>query len=317
MRLKHHRFICRIYFIKSFLKEISMRKIIFKGAAVALVTPFNADGKINYKKVEELIEFQIANGTNAIVVSGTTGESATLSLREKIELTAFAAKVIHHRVPLIAGAGSNCTQSAAEICSQQEKAGADALLIVTPYYNKCTPKGLFLHYKACAEKTELPIIVYNVPSRTGVNIYPETYEKLLEIKNICAVKEASGNAEQAARIISLYSDAISVYCGNDDLTQVLLSCGAAGVISVLSNLCPKTMHDICEANLQGETERGAEIFDKYARLIAAMSLEVNPIPVKTAMNLAGMNVGGFRLPLCEAENFTKERIARELAAIKN
>ncbi len=294
-----------------------MRKIIFKGAAVALVTPFDNFGKINYEKVEELIEFQIANGTKAVVVSGTTGESATLSDREKTELTAFAAKVIRHRVPLIAGAGSNCTEHAQSLCAAQEKAGADALLIVTPYYNKCTPKGLFLHYKACAEKTALPFIVYNVPSRTGVNIYPETYEKLLEIKNICAIKEASGNIEQAARIISLYSDALSVYCGNDDLTQILLSSGAAGTISVLSNLCPKVVSDICEANFRGDSKQGELLYEKYARLIAAMSLEVNPIPVKTAMNLSSRNVGGFRLPLCETENLTKERIARELAFIKN
>ena len=294
-----------------------MRNIIFKGAAAALVTPFAPDGGINFEKLEELIEFQIANGTDAIVVGGTTGESATLTPAEKKSLTSFSAKVIARRVPLIAGAGSNCTAAAAEMCKEQEKAGADALLIVTPYYNKCTERGLILHYKACAENTGLPIIVYNVPARTGMNVLPETYGKLLQIRNICAVKEASGNEAQAARIAELYGKEICLYSGNDDLTLPLLSVGAQGVISVLSNLCPAVMHGICTEYFRGESEKSAALFDRYARLIAAMSLEVNPIPVKTAMNQTGMEVGGFRLPLCEASELTKERIARELLAIRN
>ena len=291
-----------------------MRNIIFKGAAAALVTPFAADGGINFEKLEELIEFQIANGTDAIVAGGTTGESATLTPAEKKSLTSFSAKVIAHRIPLIAGAGSNCTAAAAEMCKEQEKAGADALLIVTPYYNKATQKGLIAHYTAIANAVpETPIIMYNVPSRTGCNIQPATVATLVKnVKNIVGMKAASGDLSQIAKTVSLAGADLELYSGNDDQVLPILSLGGLGVISVLSNVAPKETHDMVMKFMEGDTAGAAKIQIDAIPLINALFCEVNPIPVKTALNLMGMNVGPLRMPLCEIEESNKETLKKAL-----
>lgn len=293
-----------------------MSELIFKGVATALVTPFDKENKVEYGKLEELIEYQISQGCDALLVGGTTGECATLTDDELYKVVSFAAKTVNGRVPLIAGAGSNCTAKAAEECAAMEKAGADALLVITPYYNKCNERGLFLHFKECAQKTGLPMIVYNVPSRTGVNIRPEAYAGLLKIKNVKAVKECSGLVEQSVRIKSLYRDEIAVYCGSDELTLPLLSAGAAGAVSVLSNLFPKAVHELCARFFAGDIDRSIAIQQRFSKLIKLLFADVNPIPIKTAMNLEGFSLGGFRLPLCEADGDLKEKLSAELKALR-
>lgn len=285
-----------------------LKKVIFKGVGTALVTPMNEDGSINYDVFKNLIELQIQGKADAIVVAGTTGESATLSDKEHIELVRFAVETVNKRIPVIAGAGSNNTAHAIFLSRECEAAGADALLHVTPYYNKASQEGLYRHFKAIAESTTLPIVLYNVPSRTGVNIYPATYKRLSEIENIVACKEASGNFSQMAKIANLCRDNLAIYSGNDDQITSALALGAQGVISVLSNILPEETHNICQAYFDGNSELSDNLQMKYLDLIEALFMDVNPIPIKEAMNVMGYKVGQCRLPLCDIDSTNRERL---------
>ncbi len=290
-----------------------MKNTIFTGAGVALVTPFAADGTVDYDVMAQLIEDQIAAGTDALIIAGTTGESSTLTEEEHVEVIRFAVERAAHRVPVIAGTGSNDTAFCIALSQDAERVGADALLLVTPYYNKATQKGLYIHYKAIADAVNLPIILYNVPSRTGVNIEIETVAKLAELPNIVAIKEASGNISYLAKLMERCGDIIDVYSGNDDQIVPMMALGAKGVISVLSNICPKETHDMAMAALQGDYQTAAKLQLDYLSLINALFIEVNPIPVKEAMNLMGMQVGECRLPLCEMEEKNREVLRAALA----
>ena len=275
---------------------------IFKGAGVAIVTPFHEDGSLNYEKFEELLEEQIAGGTDAIIVCGTTGEASTLTHEEHLDLIRFCAEKVNGRIPVIAGTGSNCTKTAIYLSQEAEKYGVDGLLIVTPYYNKATQKGLFEHYKQIADSVKLPIILYNVPSRTGCNILPQTVVKLCtEVSNIVGIKEASGNISQVVKLMSLAGGKIDLYSGNDDQVVPLMSLGGIGVISVVSNVAPKQMHDMCQRFFDGDVEGSMKEQLRAVELCDALFCEVNPIPVKTAMNLMGKNVGPLHMPLSEME----------------
>lgn len=289
-----------------------MSNTIFTGAGVALVTPFHEDGSINYEKLAELIEFQIANHTDAIIIAGTTGEAPTLNDEEHKKVIEFSAGIINKRVPLIAGAGSNNTLYGTQNAVFAEQAGADALLLVTPYYNKTTQKGLIQHFNYYADHVNIPIILYNVPSRTGVNIEPDTYVELAKHKNIVATKEASGNISQIAEVAAKCPD-LDIYSGNDDQIVPVMSLGGKGVISVLSNVAPKQAHDICQLYLDGDVKASLELQLKLSELNKALFCEVNPIPVKEALNLMGFNVGPTRMPLCKMD---PKNIARLTAALK-
>lgn len=275
---------------------------IFTGSGVAIITPFNDDTTVNYTKLAEILDYHIENETDSIVICGTTGESATLTPKEHSEVIKFTCDYVNHRIPVIAGTGSNETAYAIELSNDAEKAGADAMLVVTPYYNKCSQRGLIKHYNAIADNSSKPIIIYNVPSRTGVNVLPSTYAELCENKNIVATKEASGNLSQIAETISLCVDKLDVYSGNDDQIVPIMSLGGKGVISVLSNICPKIAHDIPALYLDGKVKESAKLQLKYLELINSMFMDVNPIPVKVAMNMMGMNVGPLRMPLCEMDD---------------
>ena len=273
---------------------------IFTGAAVAIVTPMNADGSVNYERFDNLIEYQINNGTDAIVVCGTTGEASTLSHEEHLEVVRHCIKTVNHRVPVIAGTGSNCTETAIYLSQEAEKAGADGLLLVTPYYNKATQKGLYEHFKDTADAVKIPCILYNVPSRTGCNILPETAVKLAkDVSNIVAIKEASGNISQIAKLAQLAAGCIDIYSGNDDQIVPIMSVGGLGVISVLSNVAPQQTHDICQACLDGDFKTAAALQLKALPLVDSLFSEVNPIPVKKALNLMGFGAGPLRKPLTE------------------
>lgn len=285
-----------------------MKPIVFKGSAVALVTPMKEDGSVNYEELEKLISFHLENGTDAIVAAGTTGESATLTDEEHLKVIECCVKTAGGKIPVIAGAGSNNTAHAVSLSQKAQKLGADALLHVTPYYNKASQKGLYLHFKACADAVDLPIILYNVPSRTGVNILPETYQKLSQIKNIVATKEASGNFSQMAKIASLCGSDLAIYSGNDDQITSALALGAKGVISVLANLVPKQTHDICQSYFDGNTARSDSLQLEYLELIENLFTDVNPIPVKQALNDMGFEVGKCRLPLCDMDGAQAERL---------
>ncbi len=274
---------------------------IFTGAGVALVTPTHADGSVNYEKMKELIEFQLANDTDALIICGTTGEASTMPDEAQVECVRFAKEVAAGRVPIIAGAGSNDTAHCIELAQACEKAGADAVLLVTPYYNKATQKGLILHYTAVAESISIPIILYNVPGRTGCNLAPKTVAELSKVKNIVAVKEASGNLSQVAEIASLVGPDFDIYSGNDDQILPILSLGGKGVISVLSNVAPKQTHDMVMNFLNGDVKAATKLQLDAIELISALFCEVNPIPVKAALNLMGYEVGSCRLPLCDME----------------
>ena len=284
---------------------------IFKGAAVAIVTPFFDNGEINYPKLAELLDYQIENGTDAIVICGTTGESSTLSHEEHLEAIRFTVEHVAKRVPVIAGTGSNCTETAIYLSQEAEKYGADALLVVTPYYNKATQKGLIAHYTAVAESVSLPVIMYNVPSRTGCNIQPETAVALAKnVKNIVGIKEASGNIDQVTEIKALCGDDLDVYSGEDGIITPILSVGGIGVISVLSHLCPRETHEICQKYFDGDVKGSAALQLKYHDLVKALFSDVNPIPVKAAMNLMGWNVGHCRMPLIDLAPETEEKLAQ-------
>lgn len=286
---------------------------IFKGAGVAIVTPMYDNGEVNYDKLGELLEEQISGGTDAIIICGTTGESSTLSYEEHLDVIRYAINKVAKRIPVIAGTGSNCTQTAVYLSQEAEKAGADALLLVTPYYNKATQKGLKLHYTEIANSVSLPIILYNVPGRTGCNILPETLADLVtNVKNIVGVKEASGNISQAAKIMSLIGDKVELYSGNDDQIVPIMSLGGCGVISVLSNVAPRQTHDIVESYLEGDVKKSCELQLKAIDLVDALFCEVNPIPVKTALNLMGKEVGPMRGPLCEMEEHNVARLKKAM-----
>ena len=275
---------------------------IFTGAGVAIITPFHADGSVNYEKLDELIQFHCDNGTDSIVICGTTGESSTLTEEEHMDCIKFTIRQTKGRIPVIAGTGSNCTRTAVEMSREAAESGADGVLLVTPYYNKATQTGLIAHYKAIAAETKAPIILYSVASRTGVNIEPSTVATLAkETDNIVAVKEASGNISQVAKILQLTDGKVDVYSGNDDQVVPMLALGAKGVISVLSNVAPKQTHDMCAEFFKGNVEASRRIQLKALPLIEALFSEVNPIPGKAALNLMGKNVGEPRLPLTVME----------------
>ena len=286
---------------------------IFTGAGVAIITPFNADGSVNYNKLEELIDYQCNNGTDSIIICGTTGESATLSEAEHIECIKKAVEFTKGRIPVVAGTGSNSTQTAIELSVAAVEAGADGLLIVTPYYNKCTQQGLVQHYTAIAKEAKAPIIMYSVASRTGVNIAPETAATLVKnVDNIVGIKEASGNISQIAKIMNLTDGNIDLYSGNDDQIVPIMSLGGIGVISVLSNVAPKQTHDICAKYLAGDVKGSLELQLKAIPLVDQLFCEVNPIPVKKAMNLLGFEVGGLRMPLTELTDANTEKLAKAM-----
>ena len=288
---------------------------IFKGAGVAIVTPMHADGSVNFEKLEETIDYQIENGTDSIVICGTTGESSTLSEEEHIECIRTAISRTAGRIPVIAGTGSNCTETAIMMSKEAASYGADALLIVTPYYNKATQKGLIAHYTAIAEAVpETPIIMYNVPSRTGCNIQPATAVALAKnVKNIVGIKAASGDLSQIATMMSMADGCIELYSGNDDQVLPILSLGGLGVISVLSNVAPKNTHDMVMKFMEGDLAGAARLQLEAVPLLNALFCEVNPIPVKTALNLMGWKVGPTRMPLCEMEPENEERLKKALA----
>ena len=273
---------------------------IFKGAGVALITPFTDSGEVNYEKLEEILEEQIAGGTDAIISCGTTGESSTMTHEEHIQVVRYTCQVVKGRIPVVAGTGSNCTREAVHLSQEAEKAGADGLLLVTPYYNKATQKGLMAHYRAVAESVKIPALLYHIPGRTGVTMAPGTIAALCrDVPNIVGVKEASGNFSAMASLMHMADGCVDLYSGNDDQIVPLLAMGGKGVISVLSNVAPKQTHDICQSFFDGDVKRSLELQLKAVPLISQLFSEVNPIPVKAAMNLMGKKVGGLRMPLTE------------------
>ena len=285
-----------------------MKKTIFTGAGIAIVTPMNPDESINFDRLGQIIDNQIENGTDAIVICGTTGESATMTDQEHVDCIEYAVKRVNGRVPVVAGAGSNHTSYAVWMSKEAKRVGADALLHVTPYYNKTSQTGLIRHFNAVADATDLPIILYNVPSRTGVNITPATYRELAKHPNIVAAKEASGNISQIAQIAQACGDELDLYSGNDDQIVPLLSLGAKGVISVLSNIMPRETHDICRLFFEGKIAESRALQLKLLPLINALFSDVNPIPVKEAMNMMGWECGECRLPLVSMQPQAKEHL---------
>lgn len=287
---------------------------VFKGSGVAIVTPMYEDGKVNYEKLAELIEYQIANSTDAIIICGTTGEASTMTHGEHLQTIKFAIDKVAKRVPVIAGTGSNCTETAIMLSKEAVLYGADALLVVTPYYNKATQKGLMAHFTAIAEAVpETPIILYNVPGRTGCNIQPATAVALAKnVKNIVGIKEASGNLSQVAELMHLADGCLELYSGNDDQVLPILSLGGLGVISVLANVAPQETHDMVMKFLEGDVKTATKIQLDAIPLCNALFCEVNPIPVKAALNLMGMQVGPLRMPLTEMEDANKERLSKAM-----
>ena len=286
---------------------------IFTGAGVAIVTPMNEDGTVNYEVFRNLVEEQIAGGTDCIVVCGTTGESSTLTHEEHLECIKFVVDVVNKRIPVVAGTGSNCTETAVYLSTEAEKYGVDGVLLVTPYYNKATQAGLVKHFSTIANSINIPVILYNVPSRTGCNIQPETVVKIMAAaRNVVAIKEASGNISQVAKIAKLTKGAIDIYSGNDDQIVPILSLGGKGVISVLSNVAPRQTHDIVAEYMAGNVEMSRELQLAALDLCDALFCEVNPIPVKAALNLMGKNVGTPKLPLTEMESQNQERLAKAM-----
>ena len=289
-----------------------MKKPVFTGAAVAIITPMNADGTVNFEEFGRIIEDQIAGHTDAIVVCGTTGESATMPDAEHLSVIDYCVKKVNHRIPVIAGTGSNDTAHGIRLTQSAEKLGVDAVLLVTPYYNKTSQQGLIQHFTALANATSLPCILYNVPSRTGVNILPETAYDLSKLPNINAIKEASGNIAQVAKIAQLCGDALNIYSGNDDQIVPLLALGGKGVISVLSNVAPHETHEICQKWFDGDIAASLAAQLKYLPLCEALFCDVNPIPVKFAMNQLGYQAGSCRLPLVDTSKANQERIRNAL-----
>ena len=290
-----------------------MKMSVFKGAAVAICTPFLANGEVDYDKFREQIEYQIDNGTDAIVVCGTTGEASCLSHEEHLDCIKFCTEVVDHRIPVIAGTGSNCTETAVYLSQEAEKYGVDALLVVTPYYNKSTQKGLIEHFTIVANSVNIPMILYNVPGRTGCNILPQTAATLVnDVPNIVGIKEASGNISQIAKLMSLCGDKIELYSGNDDQIVPIMALGGLGVISVLSNVAPRKTHDICQAFFDNDPALAAKRQLDAIPLCNALFCEVNPIPVKKALELQGRDRGVLRRPLCEMESGNAEVLKKAM-----
>lgn len=288
---------------------------IFTGAGVAIVTPMKANGEVNYPKLEELLNYQIENGTDAIIICGTTGESSTLTHEEHLEAIRFTIEKVAGRIPVIAGTGSNCTETAIYLSQEAEKYGADGLLLVSPYYNKATQKGLIAHFTAIANSVKIPIILYNIQGRTGVNMTPETIAYLTKhVENIVAVKEASGNISQIAKVVQLCGDSCDIYSGNDDQIVPILSLGGKGVISVLSNVAPRETHDIVAKFMAGDVAGSRELQLKALPVIEKLFCEVNPIPVKAALNMLGWEAGPLRMPLTEMEPEHQAQLKEAMAA---
>lgn len=285
---------------------------IFKGSGVAIVTPFDENG-VNFEKLRELIEDQIKGGTDAIIICGTTGEASTMTESEKKDAIKFTVEVVNKRIPVIAGTGSNNTSASVKMSTWAESIGVDGLLVITPYYNKTTQKGLVAHFGEIARNVKIPLILYNVPSRTGMNLLPSTIAELTKYENIVAVKEASGNISQIAKIKELCGDRIHIYSGNDDQIVPILSLGGSGVISVAANILPREIHDICYEYFNGNLKKSLELQLKYLSLINALFIENNPIPVKKAMNLMGMEVGQVRLPLVDMSENNEAILRDELS----
>ena len=289
-----------------------MKKRIFTGVATALITPMNEDGSINYGALKSLINEQIERNVDALVICGTTGEKSTLKYEEHIKVVDEAVKITNGRVPIIAGTGSNDTKYSVELCNDATKSGADAFLMVTPYYNKASQRGIIEHYNYIADRVDKPIILYNVPSRTGVAIKPETYKELSKHPNIVAVKEANGDLSSIAQTKYLCGDDLDIYSGNDDQVVPIMSLGGIGVVSVLSNIMPDTVHKMCDAYLKGDVKTAQDIQLKHIGLINALFSDVNPIPVKEAMNMLGYKAGPCRLPLCAMSDSLKENLKTKL-----
>lgn len=286
---------------------------IFKGAGVAIVTPMYENGEVNYDGFGKLIEFQIENKTDAIVVCGTTGEASTLTHEEHLDVIRYCVKAVNGRVPVIAGTGSNCTETAIYLSQEAEQAGADGLLVVSPYYNKATQNGLYAHFKMIAESVKIPVLLYNVPSRTGCNILPETVVRLCkDVENIVGVKEASGNISQIAHLAAISEGCVDVYSGNDDQIVPIMALGGLGVISVLANVAPKQTHEICQEFLDGKIAESRQKQLAAMELCNALFCEVNPIPVKKALNLMGMEAGPLRMPLTEMEPANAEKLEKAM-----
>ncbi len=289
-----------------------MKKTVFTGSGVAIVTPMQEDGSVHYEKLGELLDWQISEGTDAIIIAGTTGESPVLNHEEHCKVVDYTVKKVNHRVPVIAGTGSNHTDYALELSKEAEVSGADALLMVTPYYNKTSQRGLIEHYTYVADRVNTPIILYNVPSRTGVNILPETYQALSKHPNIVAAKEANGNIASVAHTMALCGDDLDIYSGNDDQIVPLMSLGGKGVISVLSNVLPKETHEMAAACLKGDFKTAAQMQLRYFDLVSALFMDVSPIPLKDAMNQMGLAVGSCRLPLVPLSEAAHEKLASVL-----
>ncbi len=289
-----------------------MKKPIFTGSGVAIVTPFTEDG-VNFDKLGELIEFHVANKTDAIIICGTTGEASTMPDEEHMSVIKYAVEKTNGRIPVIAGTGSNDTPHAIKLSQYAEKVGCDGLLIVTPYYNKTTKKGLYLHYKAIAESVNIPIILYNVPGRTKMSFPIDTLKELAKIDNIVGIKEASGDITYLTHIAAEVSE-LAIYSGNDDMVVPTLSVGGLGVISVAANIIPADMHDMCQAYFDGDVKKSAEIQLRALDLIDKLFIEVNPVPVKNAMNMLGYGVGPLRMPLCDMEDDNAEKVKKSMIA---
>lgn len=289
-----------------------MKNTIFTGAGIAIITPFNEDGSVNYDRLGEMIDYQIENNTDAIIICGTTGEASTMTDEEHLNCIKYAVEKTASRVPVIAGTGSNDTKYAVELSKEAEAVGADALLLVTPYYNKTTQKGLIMHFTAIADAVNIPIVLYNIPGRTGMGFEVSTIKKLAEHKNIVAVKEASGNISYCAKLLAECGDVIDVYSGNDDMIVPLMSLGAKGVISVASHVIPKQVHDMVQYCVDNNFAEATKLQLEYLDLINALFIEVNPIPVKEAVNMTGVNVGSCRMPLCDMSEEHKAVLRKTL-----
>lgn len=290
---------------------------IFTGAGVAIITPFHQDGSIHFVELEKLLEFQIENHTDAVIIAGTSGEASTLSHQEHLEVIRHCVEVVKGRIPVIAGTGSNCTATAVHLSREAQRYGADGVLVVSPYYNKATQNGLYEHFRKIAEAIQIPVLLYNVPGRTGCNIQPETVVRLCnDIENIIGVKEASGDISQIARLLSLADGKVDVYSGNDDQIVPILSLGGKGVISVMSNVAPKQTHEICQMFFDGNLAGSAGLQLKAMELIDALFCEVNPIPVKCGLNYMGFHAGVPRMPLTELEDIHKEKLKRAMQTFK-
>lgn len=288
---------------------------VFKGAGVAIATPMKENGEVDYGQFDRLLEFQIENGTDAIIVCGTTGEASTLTHEEHLDVIGHCVKTVAGRLPVIAGTGSNCTETAVYLSTEAQKLGADGVLLVSPYYNKATQNGLYAHFKTVAQAVDVPVILYNVPSRTGCNILPETIVRLCkDVENIAGVKEASGNISQIAHLAAIADGCVDIYSGNDDQIVPILALGGIGVISVLSNIAPRQTHDICQKFFDGDVEGSRKMQLEAMELCSALFCEVNPIPVKKALSLMGMCSGALRMPLTQMEEPNAQRLERAMKA---